>query len=98
MDRLVKGRERIDPDRFWNENCRQDPKSIDEATRRHYAKKIYARPGAMHAAFEQFATFQHAATQADNKEFQARGKLTMPILALGAEKTHTRPDNSGSRG
>ena len=84
MDRLVKGRERIYLDRFWNE-LSADPKTIDEATRRHYAK-IYARPGAMHAAFEQFATF-NTKDAADNKGFQAKGKLTMPILALGAEKS-----------
>jgi pimeloyl-ACP methyl ester carboxylesterase len=84
VDRLVKGRERIYLDRFWNE-LSADPKSIDEKTRRHYAR-IYARPGAMHAAFEQFATF-NTKDVADNKAFQARGKLTMPILALGAEKS-----------
>jgi hypothetical protein len=48
VDRLVKGHERIYLDRFWNE-LSANPKAIDEATRRHYAK-IYARPGAMHAA------------------------------------------------
>ena len=55
VERLVKGRERIYLDRFWNE-VSADPKSIDEATRRHYAK-LYARPGAMHCAFNQFAAF-----------------------------------------
>jgi pimeloyl-ACP methyl ester carboxylesterase len=84
MERLVKGRERIYLDRFWNE-LSANPKAIDEATRRHYAK-IYARPGAMHSAFEQFATF-NTKDAADNKAFQAKGKLTMPILALGAEKS-----------
>ena len=83
VDRLVKGRERIYLDRFWNE-LSADPKAIDEATRRHYAK-IYARPGAMHAAFNQFAAFSHDA--ADNKAFAGKGKLTIPILALGAEKS-----------
>jgi pimeloyl-ACP methyl ester carboxylesterase len=83
MDRLVKGRERIYLDRFWNE-LSANPKAIDEATRRHYAK-IYARPGAMHAAFNQFAAFSQDAS--DNKVFANKGKLTMPILALGAEKS-----------
>jgi pimeloyl-ACP methyl ester carboxylesterase len=81
VDRLVKGRERIYLDRFWNE-LSANPKAIDEETRRHYAK-LYARPGAMHAAFEQFATF-NTKDAADNKEFQKKGKLAMPILALGA--------------
>ena len=83
VDRLVKGRERIYLDRFWNE-LSANPKSIDEKTRRHYAK-IYARPGAMHAAFNQFAAFSQDAS--DNKAFASKGKLTMPILALGAEKS-----------
>ena len=51
IERLVKGRERIYLDRFLNE-LSANPKSIDEATRRHYAK-LYARPGAMHSAFNQ---------------------------------------------
>jgi pimeloyl-ACP methyl ester carboxylesterase len=83
VDRLVKGRERIYLDRFWNE-LSANPKSIDEATRRHYAK-IYARPGAMHAAFNQFGAFSQDAK--DNQVLSAKGKLTMPILALGAEKS-----------
>jgi len=83
VDRLVKGRERIYLDRFWNE-LSANPKAIDEATRQHYAK-IYARPGAMHAAFNQFAAFSQDAL--DNKAFASKGKLTMPILALGAEKS-----------
>ena len=83
VDRLVKGRERIYLDRFWNE-LSANPKAIDEATREHYAA-IYARPGAMHSAFNQFATF-NTRDAADNKVF-AQKKLTMPILALGAEKS-----------
>jgi pimeloyl-ACP methyl ester carboxylesterase len=82
VDRLVKGRERIYLDRFYNE-LSADPKSIDEATRNHYAR-LYARPGNMHYAFEQFAAFSQDAK--DNKSF-AQQKLTMPILALGAEKS-----------
>jgi pimeloyl-ACP methyl ester carboxylesterase len=83
VDRLVKGRERIYLDRFWNE-LSANPKAIDEATRRHYAK-LYARPGAMHAAFNQFAAFGQDAI--DNKGFAAKAQLTMPILALGGEKS-----------
>jgi pimeloyl-ACP methyl ester carboxylesterase len=82
VDRLVKGRERIYLDRFYNE-LSADPKKIDEATRNHYAK-LYARPGNMHYAFEQFAAFNQDAK--DNRIF-AEKKLTMPILALGAEKS-----------
>jgi|ERR1700722_15403975 len=81
VERLVKGRERIYLDRFWNE-LSANPKAIDETTRRHYAA-LYARPGAMHSAFNQFAAFTQDA--ADNKTFAAAGKLTMPVLALGAD-------------
>jgi pimeloyl-ACP methyl ester carboxylesterase len=81
VERLVKGRERIYLDRFWNE-LSLNPRTIDEATRRHYAR-FYARPGAMHAAFNQFAAFTQDAT--DNKALAAKGKLSMPILALGAD-------------
>jgi len=84
VDRLVKGRERIYLDRFWNE-LSANPKAIDEETRQHYAK-LYARPGAMHSAFEQFATF-NTKDRADNLDFQKTGRLPMPILALGAEKS-----------
>jgi pimeloyl-ACP methyl ester carboxylesterase len=82
VDRLVKGRERIYLDRFYNE-LSANPKAIDEATRRHYAR-LYARPGNMHYAFEQFATF-NTKDRADNVAFQAKGKLPMPVLALGAD-------------
>jgi pimeloyl-ACP methyl ester carboxylesterase len=54
--------------------------SIDEATRQHYAK-LYARPGAMHSTFEQSAAFHQDAI--DNKVYAAKGKLNMPVLAIG---------------
>jgi pimeloyl-ACP methyl ester carboxylesterase len=83
-ERLVAGRERIYLDRFYNE-LSADPRKIDEATRQHYAA-LYARPHAMHDAFEQFGAFNQDAI--DNKEMLAKnGKLTMPVLALGAEKS-----------
>jgi pimeloyl-ACP methyl ester carboxylesterase len=83
VERLVQGRERIYLDRFWNE-LSATPSSIDEETRRHYAE-FYARPGAMHSAFEQFAAFGQDAI--DNKGFVAKGKLAMPVLAIGADKS-----------
>src|SRR5271170_1844954 len=83
-ERLVAGRERIYLDRFYNE-LSDDPRKIDEATRQHYAK-LYARPHAMHDAFEQFGAFGQDAI--DNQVFLAKGgKLTMPVLALGGEKS-----------
>jgi len=83
-ERLVAGRERIYLDRFWNE-LSANPKAIDEATRRHYSA-LYARPRAIHDAFEQFGAF--AQDGVDNKALLASGgKLTMPVLAIGAEKS-----------
>lgn len=83
MERLVAGRERIYLDRFYNE-LSANPASIDEATREHYAH-LYARPGNMHCAFEQFAAFTQDA--ADNKAFAAGPKLAMPVLAIGGDKS-----------
>jgi len=82
-ERLVAGRERIYLDRFWNEFS-ADPKSFGEASREHYAR-LYAQPGAMHAGFNQFAAFDQDAI--DNKVFVAKGKLTMPVLAVGGDKS-----------
>ncbi|KJZ63327.1 alpha/beta fold hydrolase [Pseudomonas fluorescens] len=81
-ERLVAGRERIYLDRFWNEFA-GDPTKVDEATRQHYAK-LYARPGAMHAAFAQFRSIRQDAV--DNEASMAT-RLTMPVLAVGGEKS-----------
>lgn len=55
-ERLVAGRERIYLDRFWNEFA-GDPSKVDEETRQHYAT-LYARPGAMRAAFAPFRSIR----------------------------------------
>ncbi|WP_378950120.1 alpha/beta fold hydrolase [Mesorhizobium sp. ANAO-SY3R2] len=84
MERLVAGRERIYLDRFWNEFS-ANPSRFSEASREHYAG-LYALPGAMHSGFAQFAAFDQDAI--DNRAFLASGgKLTMPILAIGGEKS-----------
>jgi pimeloyl-ACP methyl ester carboxylesterase len=84
MERLVEGRERIYLDRFWNEFSAV-PSRFSEAAREHYAK-LYALPGAMHSGFAQFAAFDQDAV--DNKAFlAAKGKLRMPVLAIGGEKS-----------
>lgn len=83
MERLVAGRERIYLDRFWNEFS-ATPARFSETAREHYAK-LYALPGAMHSGFAQFAAFDQDAT--DNKAFVAKGKLKMPVLAVGGEKS-----------
>ncbi len=84
VERLVQGRERIYLDRFYNEFS-ADPTRIDEQTRGHYAA-LYARPHAMHDAFEQFGAFGQDAV--DNEALlAARGKLSMPVLGIGGEKS-----------
>ena len=83
-ERLVAGRERIFLDRFYNE-LSAHPEKIDEATRAHYAA-LYARPHAMHDALEQFVAFPQDGV--DNRAFLAKGKLTIPLLALGGEKSY----------
>jgi pimeloyl-ACP methyl ester carboxylesterase len=84
MERLVQGRERIYLDRFWNDFS-ADPKHFTEASREHYAA-LYALPGAMHSGFEQFHAFDQDAI--DNHSWEAaHGKLPMPVLALGGEKS-----------
>src|SRR3569832_1511959 len=84
-ERLVAGRERIFLDRFYNE-LGAHPEKIAEATRAHYAA-IYAKPRAIHDAFEQFIAFPQDGI--DNRALLARGgKLELPVLALGAEKSY----------
>ncbi|WP_201839189.1 alpha/beta fold hydrolase [Microvirga zambiensis] len=84
MERLVAGRERIYLDRFWNEFS-ATPSRFSEAAREHYAE-LYALPGAMHSGFAHFAAFDQDAI--DNKAFLAsKGKLGMPVLAIGGEKS-----------
>jgi pimeloyl-ACP methyl ester carboxylesterase len=81
-ERLVEGRERIYLDRIWNDFT-GDPGKPDEETRAYYAAQ-YAQPGAMRAGFAQFTAF--AQDVEDNQIFQ-RTKLTMPVLAIGGEKS-----------
>jgi len=84
MERLVAGRERIYLDRFWNDFS-ADPKHFDEASREHYAK-LYAMPGAMHSGFAQFAAFDQDVID-DRAILEQKGKLTMPVLAIGGAKS-----------
>jgi pimeloyl-ACP methyl ester carboxylesterase len=84
MERLVAGRERIYLDRFWNEFS-ATPAKFSEAARRHYAL-LYAKPGAMHSGFSQFAAFDQDAI--DNRALLKQdGKLAMPVYAIGGEKS-----------
>jgi pimeloyl-ACP methyl ester carboxylesterase/quercetin dioxygenase-like cupin family protein len=81
-ERLVAGRERIYFDRIWNDFT-ADPSKPDEATRNFFAA-TYAEPGGMRAGFAQFTAFSQDVK--DNKIFE-KIKLTMPVLAVGGEKS-----------
>src|SRR5579863_3468139 len=81
-ERLVQGRERIYFDRIWNDFT-DDPEKPDEATRNFFTA-TYAQPGGMRAGFAQFTAFSQDAK--DNRIFEQQ-KLTMPVLAVGGEKS-----------
>jgi pimeloyl-ACP methyl ester carboxylesterase len=80
---LVRGRERIYFDYFWNDFAADKTRSIPEADRKAYAA-AYARPGRMKAGWAYFVSFNQAAT--DFAQL-ARTPLTMPVLAIGGEKS-----------
>ena len=80
---LVKGRERIYFEHFWNNFAADRKRSIPEKDRKAYAV-AYARPGRMRAGWAYFVSFQQAAK--DFAEF-AQTRLTMPVLSIGGEKS-----------
>jgi pimeloyl-ACP methyl ester carboxylesterase len=82
--KLVKGRERIYFEHFWNDQAADKTHSMPEADRQAYTA-AYARPGRMRAAWAYFVSFQQAAT--DFAGF-SRTKLTMPVLSIGGEKAN----------
>jgi len=79
---LVKGRERIYFEHFWNDFADDPKNSVPEADRRVYAN-AYAKPGGMRAGFEYFKAFSQ-----DAKDFEqfSHTKLLMPVLVLTGEK------------
>lgn len=79
---LVKGRERIYFEHFWNDFAADKTKSVPEADRRIYAA-AYARDNGMRVGFEYFKNFEQ-----DAKDFAAFSatKLDMPFLVLTGEK------------
>ncbi len=79
---LVKGRERIYFEHFWNDFAADPKHSVPEKDRVFYAKE-YAQPDHMRAGFEVFRAFEQ-----DAKDFAgfAKTPLTMPMLVLSGEK------------
>ena len=84
---LVRGRERIYFDYFWNDFAADKTHSIPEADRKAYTV-AYSRPGRMHAGWAYFVSFQQAA-----KDFAqlSQTKLTMPLLTIGGDKSLGEP-------
>src|SRR5205823_13327104 len=79
---LVRGRERIYLEHFWNDFAADPAHSIPERDRRLYTA-TYARPGHVWAGMEWFRAFER-----DGKELAelAKTPLTMPMLVLSGEK------------
>jgi len=79
---LVKGRERVYLEHFWNDFAADRTKSVPEADREFYAA-TYARNGYVWAGFEYFRNFEK-----DAGDFAAFGgtKLDMRFLVLTGEK------------
>jgi pimeloyl-ACP methyl ester carboxylesterase len=80
---LVKGRERMYFDYYWNDFAADKNRSLPEADRAAYAA-AYARPGRMKAGWAYFAAFPQTA-----KDFVqlSQTKLAMPVLSIGGEKS-----------
>src|SRR5262245_57340837 len=79
---LVKGRERLFLEHFW-QTLSPHPETFVEAERRIYAR-AYAQEGAMRAAFEMFKKFDNE--DATNNRKLAATKLTMPVLTIEGDK------------
>lgn len=79
---LVKGRERIYFEHFWNDFAADPNHSVPEADRRFYAK-AYAQADGMRAGFEYFKNFER-----DAQDFGqlSNSKLSIPVLVLTGEK------------
>jgi pimeloyl-ACP methyl ester carboxylesterase len=79
---LVKGRERLYFEHFWNDFAADPKHSVSEVDRQFYAA-AYAQPGGMRAGFEYFRNFER-----DGRDFAelSAAKLSMPVLVLTGEK------------
>jgi pimeloyl-ACP methyl ester carboxylesterase len=82
-EELVRGRERIYFEYFWNDLAADKTRSIPAADREAYIE-AYSRPGRMRAGWAYFVSFTQAA-----KDFAqlSQSKLTMPVLTMGGDKS-----------
>ena len=80
---LVAGREQIYFSFFWDDLAADKNRSLPQADREAYIA-AYSRPGRMRAAWQYFVSWPQTA-----KDFAelSRTKLTMPVLAIGGEKS-----------
>jgi pimeloyl-ACP methyl ester carboxylesterase len=80
---LVKGREDIYFSFFWDDLAADKNRSLPPADRKAYIA-AYSKAGRMHAAWEYFLSWPQTA-----KDFAelAKTKLTMPVFAIGGEKS-----------
>ena len=80
---LVKGRERIYFEHYWNDFAADKTRSIPDADREAYTA-AYSGPGRMRAGWAYFTAFPQTA-----RDFAQLGqtKLTMPVLSIGGEKS-----------
>jgi hypothetical protein len=81
---LVKGRERIYFEHFWNDFAADKRRSIPEVDRQAYTA-AYSRPGRMRSGWAYSVSFQQAAK--DFAQF-SKTKPTMPVLSIGGDKAN----------
>jgi pimeloyl-ACP methyl ester carboxylesterase len=79
---LVKGRERIYFEHFWNDFAADPKHSVSEADRTLYTSQ-YARDGRMRAGWAYFQSFP---VTAKNVAALSKTKLTMPVMVISGEK------------
>jgi pimeloyl-ACP methyl ester carboxylesterase len=81
---LVKGRERVYLEHFWNDFAADKKRSIPPRDRAIYTK-AYARPWRIHAAWDYYISFGQTA-----KEFAefSKTKLGMPLLVIGGDRAN----------
>jgi pimeloyl-ACP methyl ester carboxylesterase len=80
---LVSGRERIYFAYFWNDLAADKTRSVPKLDREAYVA-AYSKPGRMRAGWAYFAAWPQTAK---DLEQLAQTKLTIPVLAIGGEKS-----------
>ena len=78
---LVRGREDI---YFGNEYDQAAAKKLPEEAVRYYVERFASSPEALHASFQMYREFTTSAAQ--NEQRKTR-KLSMPVLAIGGERS-----------